>query len=398
MPRPAPLLVATVLVPLLAGCASSSRSTDTAAAPPADTVLDRGAFVVRMGTDTLAVESYTRTADRLRGELVLREPRTATRSYTAHLRPDGSVARLEVRLHTIGTDPPLVPYTFDLDFRGDTLRSVYTREAESAKTLVSGAAGAMPTLRYSFALQQLAMERARRDGAARVPLAAVGARETTMLKVAPLTGDSVRVVTGDGPATVWLDAAGRIRRFDGSRSTVKVTAERVAAADVAGFASEFARRDVAGSGIGALSPRDSVTARIGPAEVSVAYGRPARRDRQVLGLLVPWDTVWRTGANLITRLSSDRELRVGERWFPAGSYGLFTVPARDGWTLVVNRGTGVSGTMYDPALDLARIPMTFTTGHPEVERFTIHLEPQGEGGVLRLAWDDWEAAVPLRTR
>lgn len=112
----------------------------------------------------------------------------------------------------------------------------------------------------------------------------------------------------------------------------------------------------------------------------------------------PARQVWRTGANLITRISSDRELRIGERWFPAGSYGLFTVPTPQRWTLVVNRGIGVSGTLYDPAPDLARIPMTFTTGHPEVERFTIRLEPQGEGGTLRLAWDDWEAAVPLRTR
>lgn len=344
------------------------------------------------------MESYTRTADRLRGELVLREPRTATRSYTAHLRPDGSVARLEVHLHTIGADPPLAPYTFDLDFLGDTVRSRYTREAESDTTFVTGGAGAVPTLRYSFALHQLAIERARRGDVGRVALAPVGARETTTMEVAPLGGDSVRVVTGDGPGTVWLDAGGRIVRFDGSGSTVKVTAERVAAADVAQFAAEFARHDMAGSGIGALSPRDSVTARIGPAEVSVAYGRPARRDRQVLGLLVPWNGVWRTGANLITRLSSDRELRVGERWFPAGSYGLFTVPTPEGWTLVVNRRVGVSGTQYDPALDVARIPMTFTTGHPEVERFTIRLDSQGESGTLHLAWDDWEAAVPLRAR
>lgn len=397
MPRPVPLLVAAVLVPLLAACALS-WSAGVAPAPPRDTVLDRGAFVVRMGTDTLAVESYTRTADRLQGELVLREPRTATRSYTAHLRPDGSVARLEVRLHTVGSDPPLVPYTFSLDFRGDTVRSVYTREAQSETTLVPGAAGAVPTLRYSFALQQLAMERARRGGAARVALAPVGARETTTMELTPLGGDSVRVVTGDGPGTVWLDAAGRIMRVDGSPSTVKVTAERVAAADVARFAAEFARRDVAGSGIGVLSPRDSVTARIGPAEVLVAYGRPARRDRPVLGLLVPWNVVWRTGANLITRLSSNRELRVGERWLPAGSYGLFTVPTREGWTLIVNRRVGVSGTQYDPALDIARIPMTFATGHPEVERFTIRLDSHGAGGTLHLAWDDWEAVVPLRAR
>lgn len=395
MPRPVLLLAALALGPL-AACAPSSAA--VAPTPSADTVLDRGAFVVRMGTDTVAVESYTRTADRLRGELVLREPRTATRSYTAHLRPDGTVSRMEVRLHTIGTEPPLVPYTFHVELSGDTARSVYTREAQTETTLVPGAAGAVPTLRYSFALQQLAIARARRGGAGRAAVLPVGGRETMALEVAALGGDSLRVVTGEGPGTAWADGAGRLVRWDGSPSTVKVTAERVAAVDVARLAAEFARRDVAGSGLGALSPRDSVSARIGAASVSVAYGRPARRGRQVLGLLVPWDTVWRAGANLITRLSTDRELRVGETWLPAGSYGLFSVATPSGWTLVVNQRVGVSGTQYDPALDLARIPMAFTTGLPEVERFTVRLVPEGEGGTLRLAWDTWEASVPLRAR
>ena len=168
--------------------------------------------------------------------------------------------------------------------------------------------------------------------------------------------------------------------------------------DVAGLGAEFARRDVAGQGIGALSPRDSTSARIGAANVSVAYGRPARRGRQVLGLLVPYGREWRAGANLITRLTTDRELRVGDRWLPAGSYGLFTLATPQGWTLVVNRRTGVSGTQYDPALDLARIPMTFAAGRPETERFTISLEPAGEGGRLRLAWDTWDVSVPLLAR
>jgi hypothetical protein len=152
----------------------------------------------------------------------------------------------------------------------------------------------------------------------------------------------------------------------------------------------------AASGLGSLSPRDTVRAAVGGARLHVDYSRPSKRGRQVFGGLVPWDEVWRTGANRATHLTTDRALRVGDVTIPAGTYTLFTIPSRAGWTLIVNRQTGQGGLDYDASQDLARVPMRVETLPEVVERFTIAIEPEGAGGVLSLVWDRTAASVAFR--
>jgi hypothetical protein len=156
--------------------------------------------------------------------------------------------------------------------------------------------------------------------------------------------------------------------------------------------------------MGALSPRDSVSARIGDAAITVRYARPKKRGRTIFGDIVPWDTVWRTGANDATVLTTDRDLEIGGRLVPAGSYTLFTIPSRNGATLIINRetmrdGQPLAGTDYDATQDFARIAMTTKTLAKPVEALTIEVTPRGsQAGVLRVAWDTREMTVPFRLR
>ncbi|HEX2205359.1 MAG TPA: DUF2911 domain-containing protein [Longimicrobium sp.] len=363
-------------------------------------VADSGAFVVRMGTDTLAVERFVRTGDRIEGSLVRRDnPFTATRDYTAELNPDGSVRRLVVRLHTIGLSPTPSPYTFTYDYGADSARSVYDRPAENEREERRVALGGpvMAALGHSHALQEQALRMARGMGADSVRLLPVGANGTVSLGVRRGGGDTLQLATVEGPATAWVDARGRLMRYDGTRTLTKVTAERVGWIDVPALAADFARRDHEGRGIGRLSPRDSVQATVGGARVSVGYGRPSMRGRKIFGGILPWGRVWRTGANVTTQLTTDRALVIGGTPIPAGTYSLYTLPQPDRWTLIVNRKTGESGRedTYDPAQDVARIPMRFRALDAPVETLTIRLDPEGDGAVLRVAWETTEAWVPV---
>ena len=110
--------------------------------------------------------------------------------------------------------------------------------------------------------------------------------------------------------------------------------------------------------------------------------------------------MWRTGANITTQLTSDRDLSIGGTAIPAGTYSLYTIPRPEGWTLVVNRQTGESGRedTYDAARDVARIPMQVRSLDAPVEMLTIRLEPAGDGAVLRVAWERTEAWVPITVR
>lgn len=157
-----------------------------------------------------------------------------------------------------------------------------------------------------------------------------------------------------------------------------------------------------------LSPRDSVQIRFNggsarrgePAtaggRVFIDYGRPSMRGRVIMGGLVPYNKWWRTGANEATSFVTDVDLRLGDVLVPKGAYTLYTLPSAKQWKLMVNRQTGQWGTVYDPSLDLVRIPMKKRALKNPVEKFTIVLEKTGSrSGILRMRWERTEVYLPF---
>jgi hypothetical protein len=144
------------------------------------------------------------------------------------------------------------------------------------------------------------------------------------------------------------------------------------------------------------SPRDTAETTVGSDRVYVDYGRPSMRGRTIMGQLVPYGQVWRTGANAATTLVTPRDLRVGGTNVLAGTYTLYTLPGESAWQLIINKQTGQWGTEYDQAQDLARIPMQVGRTPAPVEQFTIALEPGG-GNVVNLAlmWENTRASVSM---
>jgi hypothetical protein len=123
-----------------------------------------------------------------------------------------------------------------------------------------------------------------------------------------------------------------------------------------------------------------------------------RRGRTIFGNVVPWDTVWRTGANQATQLITDRDLVIGGTAVPAGTYSLFTVPSPKGWQLIINKQHGQWGTDYDSKQDLARIPMRIREVSTPTEQFTIATRGGASGSEVVIAWDRVEAAVVVKAR
>lgn len=147
------------------------------------------------------------------------------------------------------------------------------------------------------------------------------------------------------------------------------------------------------------SPRDTARMRLSDATVYVDYGRPSARGRKIMGGLVPFGQVWRTGANAATTLVTTADLRIGGVDVPKGTYTLYTVPGERQWLLVVNRQTGQWGTVYDRERDLARIPMRVSALRTPVEQFTITLDPGRNGrGELAMSWENTRASVPVEVK
>ena len=115
-----------------------------------------------------------------------------------------------------------------------------------------------------------------------------------------------------------------------------------------------------------------------------------------MGQLVPYDKVWRTGANQATHLVTDADLVIGGVNVPKGKYTLFTVPSATGWKLIVNKVTGQWGIPYKPEYEkeeLGRADMKVETLPSDVEMFTISLDKAGSGGVIKMEWEKTRASV-----
>jgi len=371
---------------------------------PAQSRAATGAFVTRLGIDTITVERYNRTAARLEGEVLGRSPRTSLRRYVADFSSTGSLARIQVTWHRVGAaadSPPLRALTAVVG--ADSVRVELRRGDTLQTSAVASAPGLLPTLAGAWAPLELftvRSSRVRRDSIA-VPaygLSGEGARATTVVTLRPLGRDSLLVSSGTARYRVRTDREGRIVGLQAPGTTQQVTVERVPRLDIAAVATAWAALDAQGQAMGILSPRDTVRATVAGASLLVDYGRPRRRGREIFGAVVPWGQVWRAGANAATQLRTDRELIVGGLAVAAGTYTLWTVPTPSGWQLVINRQTGQWGTVYDAAQDLGRAPMSVESLVEPVEVFTIAVEPQGQGGVLSFAWDRTRASVPFTVR
>ena len=146
----------------------------------------------------------------------------------------------------------------------------------------------------------------------------------------------------------------------------------------------------------APSPPATATVSLNGKDVTIKYGAPSMRGRKIFGGLVPFDTVWRTGANEATSFVTQTNLKIGGTTVPAGSYTLYTLPSPTRWLLILNKQTGQWGTVYNEPMDLARIAMQSKTLSAPQETMSISFENTvGNTTELHIKWDTTNQYVPI---
>ena len=364
---------------------------------------ERGAFVTRLGTDTVAVESFTRTAERLVGDRVIRTPRVSLLHYEATLGPGGTVTRFEASSRPGNRlDLPALESS-SIEIRGDSA-VVQLRQADSTRSyVVHIRAGAVPMFNSTYALygqmtRQLVRQRLDSMPVDMIMPGVLTPVPTVVRRIAP---DSVTIDYYGNPLEAVIDSSGRLLGLSGAKTTVKVRVTRQDSADVAGLAHTFAATELKSGPAGQLSPRDTVHATIGGAQLMVDYGRPHARGRKIFGGIVPFGEVWRTGANAATQFSTNRPLVFGSDTLAAGTYTLWSLPTESGVKLIFNRQTGQWGTEHDPSQDVLAVPMERLKTPGPVEVFTISIQPAGEReGMLVFEWAGvrWEARFRVESQ
>ncbi len=151
-----------------------------------------------------------------------------------------------------------------------------------------------------------------------------------------------------------------------------------------------------------LSPKDTVKFELNDLKLKVFYNRPYKKGREIFGALVPFNQVWRTGANEATTFETNQDLEIKGIPLPAGKYTLWTVPRDSTWTVLFNSkqySWGVNSEMqpmWDPNYDVVDIEVPVNKLDSPVEQFTISFDNSTDSLALTMAWDDTKIAVPLK--
>jgi hypothetical protein len=364
-------------------------------------------FVATLGNDTTSIERVTRVGNRIVSDAVGRSPLVVRRRWEATLAPDGSI-----RSWTMDTRIPNGEVVSDLHheavFDSNEVRLVRQVGDSAARfAYQTGYPSTVPWNAFVYGTYE--------------PLfaAAQGVSDTTRIglyffegwaegklgfaRVRGLGGDSVALSSTGlaGSGVAHIDASGRLLSYSGEGTTYKQQVRRVSGvADLDEIERRFAADEKAKGVHSRLSKPDTARGNVGSASVTVEYGRPMARGRTLVGGLIPYNRVWRTGANEATHLRVSAPVRLAGIALDQGAYTLWTIPSEREVQLIINSQTGQWGTGYQSRFDIARAPLQIDTLSAHVEEFTIRIDPVNNGRTARLVmeWGPVRWSAPIEAR
>lgn len=375
---------------------------------------ERYGFVAVLGRDTVSVERVERSSTRLVTDGVDRFPFVRRRHSEFDLDADGKITHMVMDVRTpSGRTPAERGRRITADMSRDVVR-ISIRDSAGVRdtSFRTGGAITVPHVSMMYSVIELEIAAALKHAAAR-GIAAGDPVEFRQFypdrdvgpsfalhrgSVFPRANGQVELrhdwLSGSGDVTV--DSAGRMLTYSGKRSTYQVAVTRTAQLpDVESIGDRFAAAEQR-TGAAQLSVRDTTRATVGAATFAIDYSRPLARGRRLVGDVIPYDFVWRTGANAATHFTTSAPITLAGIAVPAGTYTLWTVPRASRVDLVVNTQTGQWGTDYEKRRDLWRATLTTDTLADTVEKFTIGITAlDAKRGTLSLSWGTFRWTAPI---
>jgi hypothetical protein len=357
----------------------------------------RSSFVTTLGRDTLSFEQYSRVADTITGDWVTLYGGIMYHHYVIVLRGDGTVARYSLNLHR-ASGKAEGSVTLQLD--PDSITA--TSDGNAAPRRVAGHADA-PLFANTIALLETIVTRARllgRDSVVMPVVAVFAPEQRGRFPIIFFAADSARIGNPRAPLLARVSASGRIEGLSARATTTRTETRRVPDFDLATLARHFRNvgDDVPILGVPSISPRDTVSARLDASTITIDYGRPSVRGRDVFAHGVLGDTVWRAGANAATQFTTTADLIVAGKRLAAGKYSLWihVPPDNSSYDLVFNAQFGQWGTEHHFERDVLSVPLVVHQLPAPVLQLAISLESMSTNEtVLHLRWADRDLSVPI---
>lgn len=147
-----------------------------------------------------------------------------------------------------------------------------------------------------------------------------------------------------------------------------------------------------------LSPKGNIAQIVGNTLVEIEYERPSARKRQIFGGLVPWNEVWRTGAGNCTKITLDKDVKIGGQKVSAGKYSIFTIPNSREWIVIINKDTSLYGSYdYDFKNDVARFVVISSASSRFYETLTIDIELNEHNAKMYISWANTQISFDIET-
>lgn len=356
-------------------------------------------FVAKLGTDTVIVETYNMLPNHLYGKAFLRYPEDQIGVFDFHFYPDGSIKHYSMSYMnpnnsyitsssgTQGVYCENDTCTWFASWGGDQ-KTEYVNKRQAKHMDFIG--GWTPTL----SLIEWNCMRLIKSGRQSMPITMIndyiGIRNVAISKG---HGDTL-IFGGDflEYAKVKATPEGRIAAYDGTATPWNYIVTKLDPIDVDDMAKRMSKKPK----IGIPSPKAELNFAIANDTIGLSYGRPFKRGRKIFGGIVPYDSVWRTGANDLTKLKLPYDIQFGKVTIPKGEYALYTIPRVDGWILIFNTDFNKWPTEPNRSKDFALVPLQVRKAAQPTDQFTIVIDPVKDGGIIKLTWDETEAFAPFR--
>lgn len=362
-------------------------------------------FVGKLGPDTVFVETYSVMNNHLYGKVLFRMFETHIGVFNVHFYPNGIIREFNMMaMEPLNSSLPYLaktawrfPYNRTMVCADDTC-TIYISKRDSPQDIIIKQAvshmdfygGTNPL----FSLVEWNCMRLAKSG--KQLLGPLNMTNSGTFSSISVRYDGTNTMLFGGPfieyTKISTDAEGRIISTDGTGTPYNFLVTKHAPIDI----DQLAKRMAKSPAIGDPSPRDTLTVSIQKSPVRIDYSRPYKRGRKIFGGVVPYDSVWRTGASNATVLTIQQPMQLGKTVIPAGTYSLYTIPGRKGWQLIFNTDTTTWPTDPDRSKDVAKVALQTKTLDTLTNKFTIVIQETNVGGVLKFQWDDVEAFADFK--
>jgi hypothetical protein len=358
-------------------------------------------LIAKMGTDTVMIETYNMVNNYLYGKAFIRIPEDYIGEFDIHFYPDGSIRTFKISA--------MDPGNSSVPFAGKSgVFSYYQNMLCQSDTCywfashLDGQPNKHPAPSMDFiggwtpilSIYEWNALRLKNSGKTNLPLRMINdyigvyeiniraAGKDSLIFGGPFleyarvkTNDEGRVISIDGTGTPW---------------NYQVTRHEPMDIDL------IAKRMMKTPSVGIPSPEVTEHFTVANSAIAIAYGKPYKRGRQIFGGIVPYDSLWRTGAGHPTVITLNDNIRIGKTAISKGKYSLYTIPQPDQWTLIFNTDTKRWPTDPYRNKDFAQVVLKVNKLKNPVEQFKIEItEARKNGGILKFIWDDVEAYTPF---